>query len=51
LSNDLAAGAGGFTVLEQGTNRLVGDVDVDAFVAYVKTHSPSPDAARNSRPH
>ena len=48
VNNFLAAGGDGFTVLEQGTNRIGGDLDIDAFVAYFKTHSPV-SAGRQNR--
>jgi 5'-nucleotidase len=48
VNSFLATGGDGFTVLEQGTNRLGGDVDIDAFVAYFKTHSPV-SAGRQNR--
>jgi 5'-nucleotidase len=40
VNNFLAAGGDGFTVFEQGANRLGGDIDVDALVAYIRAHSP-----------
>jgi 5'-nucleotidase len=40
-TNDyLASGGDGFTVFREGTDQLGGDIDVDALVAYFKTHSP-----------
>jgi len=36
----LAAGGDGFSVFQEGTDQLGGDIDVDALVAYFKTHSP-----------
>ena len=39
VSDFLADGAR-FTVFKKGTNRLGGDIDIDAFVAYFQTHSP-----------
>jgi 5'-nucleotidase len=40
VNNFLAAGGDSFSGFVQGTNRLGGDVDIDALVAYVRTHSP-----------
>jgi 5'-nucleotidase len=40
MSDFLAAGGDRFTLLKQGTDRVGGDVDVEALIAYVKTHSP-----------
>jgi 5'-nucleotidase len=48
VNNFLAAGGDGFTVLEQGTNQIGGDVDIDAFVTYFKTQSPV-SAGRQNR--
>jgi 5'-nucleotidase len=36
----LADGGSGFTTFREGTDRVVGIVDVDAVVAYFKAHSP-----------
>jgi 5'-nucleotidase len=38
-NNLLAAGGARFTVFERGTDRLGGDVDIDALVEYFRTHS------------
>ncbi|HUQ05405.1 MAG TPA: bifunctional metallophosphatase/5'-nucleotidase [Kofleriaceae bacterium] len=40
MNGFLADGGDGFTVLKQGTQRLGGDVDVDALTAYLAAHSP-----------
>ena len=39
-SNFLVEGGGGYTVLREGTEKVVGIPDVDALVEYFKTHSP-----------
>ncbi|ADV68185.1 bifunctional metallophosphatase/5'-nucleotidase [Deinococcus maricopensis] len=39
VNNFLADGGDNFTALKGGTNRLGGDVDVDAFAAYVKANA------------
>jgi len=52
VNNFLAGGGDGFGVLTQGTNPLVGEVDLDAFVAFLTAHSsagsplPQPTADR-----
>jgi 5'-nucleotidase len=38
----LVDGSGGFSVLREGTDRIAGIPDVDALVAYFRTHSPVP---------
>ena len=38
-SNFLVEG-GGYTVLREGTDKVIGVPDIDALVAYFKTHSP-----------
>ena len=40
VNNFLAAGGDGFTALTAGTDLFTGGVDLDAFVAYITTHSP-----------
>ncbi|MDQ2693237.1 MAG: bifunctional metallophosphatase/5'-nucleotidase [Chloroflexota bacterium] len=40
VNSFLADGGDGFTVLTQGTDRLGGDVDLDALVNYFAAHSP-----------
>ncbi len=40
VNSFLADGGDDFTVLRQGTERLGGDVDLDAFEAYVRARSP-----------
>lgn len=51
VNNFLAGGGDGFTVLTQGTNPLVGILDIDSFVAYLTAHSsagsPFPVPAAN----
>jgi 5'-nucleotidase len=41
MNNFLAFGGDGFTVFNQGTNPLGGDVDIDAFVAYFAANEPA----------
>lgn len=41
----LAEGGDTFTVFREGTNRVVGPVDLDALIAYIEG-SPQPVAAR-----
>ena len=40
MNNFLAPGGDGFLVFREGTDQLGGDLDIDALVAYFKTHSP-----------
>ncbi len=40
VNSFLADGGDGFTVLPQGTNRVGGGVDLDAFNAYLTAKSP-----------
>ncbi|MBI5103447.1 MAG: 5'-nucleotidase C-terminal domain-containing protein, partial [Solirubrobacterales bacterium] len=40
VNNFLADGGDNFTALKAGTDRQGGQVDVDAFEAYIKAHSP-----------
>ncbi|MGH3716091.1 MAG: bifunctional metallophosphatase/5'-nucleotidase [Micromonosporaceae bacterium] len=40
VNSFLASGGDAFKVLPDGTNRLGGDIDLDAFEAYFKAHSP-----------
>ncbi|WP_019585596.1 bifunctional metallophosphatase/5'-nucleotidase [Deinococcus apachensis] len=42
VNNFLADGGDNFTAFTQGTNRLGGDVDLDAFVAYLKSKTVTP---------
>ena len=45
VNNFIADGGDGFTVLQQGTNRVTGVIDLDAFVAYLEANRPvSPPA-------
>ena len=39
VNNFLAGGGDGFAVLTQGTDPLVGELDIDAFTAYLTAHS------------
>lgn len=43
LNNFLADGGDGFTTFAQGTNRLGGDLDIDAFRAYLTSTTVTPD--------
>ncbi len=40
VNNFLAGGGDGFTVLTGGTNLVTGQIDLDAFVAYLTANSP-----------
>jgi 5'-nucleotidase len=40
VNSFLAEGGDGFTVLRQGTDRLGGDVDLDALEKYMQAESP-----------
>jgi 5'-nucleotidase len=40
MNSFLATGGDGFTVFNEGTNALGGDVDIDALAAYLGAHSP-----------
>jgi 5'-nucleotidase len=45
VNNFIADGGDGFTQLQQGTNRVTGVIDLDAFVAYLEANRPvSPPA-------
>ena len=39
VNNFLAGGGDGFSILTQGTNRLVGELDIDAFTQYLTANS------------
>ena len=43
LNNFLADGGDGFTTFAQGTNRLGGDLDIDAFRAFLTSGTVTPD--------
>jgi 5'-nucleotidase len=47
VNNFLADGGDNYTVLREGTNRLGGDVDVDALEKYLKAHSPVAPGPQN----
>ena len=47
VNNFLAEGGDNYTVLRQGTNRLGGDVDLDAFVRYFEASSPVAPGPQN----
>ena len=47
VNNFLADGGDGFSVLIGGTNRFVGGLDLDAFLAYLKANSPTIGAPTN----
>jgi len=42
VNSFLAGGGDGFTVLRDGTNRVVGPVELDALVEYIETQLPDP---------
>jgi 5'-nucleotidase len=46
-SDFLVAGSGNFTVFKEGTSKVAGDADIDALVAYVRTHSPVAPGPQN----
>jgi 5'-nucleotidase len=46
-NNFLADGGDGFSTLTGGTNRFLGGLDLDAFVAYLTANSPTTGAATN----
>jgi 5'-nucleotidase len=46
-SDFLVAGGNGFTIFREGTNKVAGDADIDALVAYVRTHSPVAPGPQN----
>jgi 5'-nucleotidase len=47
MNNFLASGGDGFTVFNQGTNQLGGEIDLDALVAYFQKNSPVGPGPRN----
>ena len=47
VNSFLADGGDNFTVLREGTDRLGGAVDTDAFEAYFRTHSPVQPGPQN----
>jgi 5'-nucleotidase len=47
VNSFLADGGDGFPILRQGTNRMGGAVDTDAFEAYFVAHSPVAPGAQN----
>jgi 5'-nucleotidase len=47
VSNYLASGGDGLTVLREGTDQVGGDIDVDALMMYFKTHSPVSPGPQN----
>jgi 5'-nucleotidase len=47
VNNFLAAGGDGFTALTAGTNLLTGEIDLDAFIAYITAHSPVEPGPQN----
>jgi 5''-nucleotidase/2'',3''-cyclic phosphodiesterase and related esterases len=47
MNNFLQAGGDGFTVFKEGTNLLGGDIDLDAFVAYLTAKAPVGPGPRN----
>jgi len=40
VNSFLADGGDGFTILREGTDRLVGGRDIDAFVTYLTANNP-----------
>ena len=47
INNFLQGGGDNFTVFKEGTNLLGGDIDLDAFVAYLTARAPVPPGPRN----
>jgi 5'-nucleotidase len=47
MNSFLATGGDGFTVFNQGTDQLGGDVDIDALEGYIGAHSPVAPGPRN----
>jgi 5'-nucleotidase len=47
VNSFLADGGDSFPILTQGTNRVGGDVDTDAFAAYFGAHSPVAPGPQN----
>jgi 5'-nucleotidase len=47
VNSFLADGGDGFTVLTQGTDRLGGEVDLDALVKYFEANSPVAPGPQN----
>jgi 5'-nucleotidase len=47
MNNFLQAGGDNFTVFKEGTNVLGGDIDLDAFVAYLTAKAPVAPGPRN----
>ena len=47
VNSFLADGGDSFPILTQGTNRVGGEVDTDAFEAYFAAHSPVPPGPQN----
>jgi 5'-nucleotidase len=46
-SDFLVAGGDGFTLFDEGVDRVGGTPDIDAFVAYVRAHSPVAPGSQN----
>jgi 5'-nucleotidase len=46
VNSFLAGGGDGFTVLRDGTNRVVGPVDLDALVEHIETQLPDPFSSK-----
>jgi 5'-nucleotidase len=47
VNNFLAGGGDGFTVLRGGTNAVTGQIDLDAFTAYLTATTPVTAPALN----
>ena len=47
VNNFLASGGDGFTNFTVGTNLLTGEIDLDAFIAYLGAHSPVAPGPKN----
>jgi 5'-nucleotidase len=51
MNNFLSTGGDGFTVFNEGTDQLGGDVDIDAFGDYIAAHSPVAPPVNTQRIH
>jgi 5'-nucleotidase len=47
MNNFLQTGGDGFSVFKEGTNVIGGDIDLDAFVAYLTAKAPVAPGPRN----
>jgi 5'-nucleotidase len=47
VNNFLAGGGDNYTVFAQGTNRYVGEIDLEAFRRYLETFTPTNPGPQN----